>query len=203
MRYDPDHKARTRERLLREAEIAIRRDGIDGVGVNSIMAAAGLTHGGFYAHFKSREDLVNHTVDHMFQDRYAAFFSVIENPDARAALTRFVEYYLSIAHRDSRMKGCPIPAFIGQFERLPEIARARFVESVEHLKESVATLAERAGIDEPGRRAASAISEMVGALMMSRLQPDDLAEATLADALQSVKYKLALDRDPMRDALAS
>lgn len=195
MRYDQEHKARTRERLLQETSIAIRRDGLEGIGVASIMAAAGLTHGGFYAHFKSKDELVDHALDYMFEDRYAAFFSDLQNPDARAALVRFAEFYLSARHRDSRTHGCPIPHFIGQFPRLPDAAQARFLASIDRLKAGVAKLVERAGIDQPQRRASSAMSELVGAIMMSRLQAPDEADLTLGDALQSVKLKLGLVSD--------
>jgi TetR/AcrR family transcriptional repressor of nem operon len=69
MRYSSGHKARTRERILTEASRAIRRQGVDKVGVADVMSAAGLTVGGFYSHFASKDDLVAHAVDHMFQER--------------------------------------------------------------------------------------------------------------------------------------
>ncbi|MGI4879673.1 MAG: TetR/AcrR family transcriptional regulator, partial [Janthinobacterium lividum] len=75
MRYDGEHKAQTRERVLKEAAAAIRSEGVDRIGIAQVMARAGLTHGGFYAHFTSKDDLVTQAIDYMFEDRYAAFFA--------------------------------------------------------------------------------------------------------------------------------
>jgi len=69
MRYGSEHKAQTRSRVVQEAAAAIRSDGVERIGVAQIMARAGLTHGGFYAHFESKDDLVAQAVEYMFEDR--------------------------------------------------------------------------------------------------------------------------------------
>jgi len=71
MRYDDNHKERTRARVLAEAAAAIRGKGAERVGVSEVMAGAGLTHGGFYAHFKSKDDLVAQAITYMFDASYA------------------------------------------------------------------------------------------------------------------------------------
>ena len=78
MRYDSEHKARTHARLLKEAAATIRAVGPDGIGVAGLMAKAGLTHGGFYAHFKSKDDLVAQAITRMFDDSRALFEARIE-----------------------------------------------------------------------------------------------------------------------------
>ena len=78
MRYDTDHKARTRERILDEAASAIRAAGPQGVSVGGLMKKAGLTHGGFYAHFGSKDDLVAEAIGHMFGGPYANFAALTD-----------------------------------------------------------------------------------------------------------------------------
>ena len=193
MRYDGEHKARTRERVLKEAAAAIRADGPDRVGVAAVMARAGLTHGGFYAHFGSKEDLLSEAVGYMFKDRYATFFADIDVIEPRAALRRFVDYYLSMRHCAARDSGCPIPILSGEMNRLPVAAQERFGAAVERLTGAVATLLERAGIDDARARAVSAIAEMVGAVALARLQADGgKAEDLLAAVRGSVERKFDL-----------
>src|SRR5687768_11600573 len=100
MRYDRDHKARTRQKVLAEAAAAIREMGPDRIGVARLMAAAGLTHGGFYAHFKSKDALVAEAITEMFEQGYQAFLLATSGVDPAAGLARFVDGYLSSRHRD-------------------------------------------------------------------------------------------------------
>src|SRR5882762_3946547 len=84
MRYDDNHKERTRVRVLAEAAAAIRRKGAERVGVAEVMAGAGLTHGGFYAHFTSKDDLVTEAVTYMFDAACARFLQHTEGRETRA-----------------------------------------------------------------------------------------------------------------------
>src|SRR6202000_2042518 len=112
MRYDSEHKARTRERILHAAAAAIRTNGINGVALADIMASADLTNGGFYAHFKSKDDLIAHAVSFMFDERYARMLAKIDTDgakDASEVLTGFIDRYLSMRHCEAPEMGCPIP----------------------------------------------------------------------------------------------
>jgi TetR/AcrR family transcriptional repressor of nem operon len=194
MRYDTEHKAKTRELVLKEASAAIRAAGPDRVGVAGIMARAGLTHGGFYAHFKSKDDLVSQAIGYMFEDRYAAFLAHLDTPDPREALTQFVESYLSMRHRDAIDRGCPIPVLAGDVPRLPAAARDVFVSAVDRLTDGIAQLLRQIGIADPEIRASSMIAEMVGALALSRVQPDaEKAAALLAGSRRSILGGLDVD----------
>ncbi|WP_174287403.1 TetR/AcrR family transcriptional regulator [Sphingomonas bacterium] len=193
MRYDSEHKARTRGRVLTEAAAALRADGPDRFGVAAVMNRAGLTHGGFYAHFRSRDELLTEAVGHMFKDRYDAFFADLDTVDPQAALRRLVDYYLSMRHRDARDQGCPIPILSGELHRLPDAARERFVQAVDRLTGGIATLLARASTDAPRARAVSAVAEMVGAIAISRTLGTAGAEELLAHAGTSVGRKLGLE----------
>ena len=193
MRYSSEHKAHTRERVLKEAAASLRANGPDRVGIADVMKRAGLTHGGFYAHFKSRDDLLTEAVGAMFKDRYDLFFSDIDIVDPRVGLQRFVDNYLSVRHRDARDTGCPIPILAGDVHRLPEGARSRFDRAVHNLTDGIVVLLERAAIESPRSRAIAAVAEMVGAIAVARTLADDAeSSALLQIAKASVEAKLGL-----------
>lgn len=194
MRYDSEHKARTRERVLKEAAAAIRADGPDRVGVAAVMRRAGLTHGGFYAHFGSKDELLGEAVGYMFKDRYDAFFADLDTIDPRVGLRRLVDYYLSMRHCAARDTGCPIPILSGELHRLPDAARARFAQAVDRLTGGIATLLERADVEAPHARAMSAVAEMVGAVAIARTLEDARAEDWLGHVRSSVETTLGIAR---------
>jgi TetR/AcrR family transcriptional repressor of nem operon len=91
-----------------------------------MMAQAGLTHGGFYAHFKSKDALVAEAIDAMFEDARARFERTAVERDPRAALRSYVGFYLSRSHRDARDRGCPLPSLSGDLARSEPVSRERF-----------------------------------------------------------------------------
>lgn len=196
MRYAADHKAQTRARVLREAAAAIRSQGPDRVGVAALMRRAGLTHGGFYAHWPSKDALLADAIDWMFADGATHYFAGADEQDARAVLDRYVAGYLSMTHRDRRDRGCPVPILAGEQHRLPTLARARFAAAVGRLTARLTGLLTRADVDDAHGRATAAVAEMVGAIGLARIADDADAQALLAAARASVRCKLGLDDRP-------
>ena len=125
MRYDDNHKERTRARVLAEAAAAIRGKGVERVGVAEVMAGAGLTHGGFYAHFKSKDDLLTEAISYMFDAAYASFLRHTEGRAPADALSNYLDAYLATSHRDDRAHSCPLAALSGDLPNMPALARAR------------------------------------------------------------------------------
>src|SRR6185369_4828225 len=125
VRYASDHKAKTREQLLQAAAREIRAKGPDGVAVAGIMAQVGLTHGGFYAHFKSKDALIEAALEEMFRAAKERSEPIIASADSREALRAYLDFYLSPAHRDGRDRGCPLPALSGDFARGDAAGRPR------------------------------------------------------------------------------
>lgn len=193
MRYNSEHKARTRDRVLREAAAAIRADGPERMGVAAVMSRAGLTHGGFYSHFKSKDDLLNNAIDFMFAEAPFRFFADSEGRDPRTVLSEYVDNYLSAEHRSSRERGCPVPILAGELYRMPEEARERFAAAVRRIRESIAGMLERAGVGDAAERTDTAVAEMVGAVSLARVSDDASAERILHAARRSVRFKLDLD----------
>jgi TetR/AcrR family transcriptional regulator, transcriptional repressor for nem operon len=195
MRYDSEHKERTRERVLKEAAKAIRLEGPHKVGVAEVMAKAGLTHGGFYAHFASKDDLVEQAIGQMFKestDRLAQ--EIGEGRTAVEALNAYLDFYLSPAHRDARTSGCPLPFLSADAPRLPEAARGRYSSGVAGLTARMAALLAQIGHPDPEADASSALAEMVGAVALSRAEPDPgRADEILARSKRSVKRRLGLE----------
>jgi TetR/AcrR family transcriptional repressor of nem operon len=193
MRYDTDHKARTRERILDEAANAIRASGPQGVSVGGLMKQAGLTHGGFYAHFGSKDDLIAEAIGHMFIGPYANFATLTEGKPPAAALAAYVDFYLSARHCGARDRGCPLPALSGDLARMPASARARFGEGADRLRRAIAGLLEAMGRADADTLAASAIAEMVGAIALARATDDAArAEEILAATRGALSDRLGL-----------
>jgi len=172
MRYDSEHKARTRAKVVKEAAATIRAVGPDGIGVAGLMAKVGLTHGGFYAHFKSKEDLVAEAVSQMFDDSRAMFETRTEGRAPADGLASYIDFYLSEQHRDQTERGCPLPRLSNELARLPGPARDRFAAGAAGLTSRIAQLLEKLGTPDAEQAAASMVSEMVGALALARAVPD-------------------------------
>ena len=189
MRYGAEHKQQTRERVLAQAAKAIREDGPHQLGVADVMAKAGLTHGGFYAHFKSRDELVAAAVGQMFIDSGAPKALADEGHTAAEVLNGYLDFYLSARHRDSRITGCPLPYLAADAPRLPEPVRTAFSAGVAGLRGMLGRQLARLGLANASEEAASMLAEMVGALSLARAEPDP----TLSDAILDIS-KRALKR---------
>jgi TetR/AcrR family transcriptional repressor of nem operon len=193
MRYDSEHKARTRARVVKEAAATIRAVGPDGIGVAGLMAKVGLTHGGFYAHFKSKEDLVAEAVSQMFDDSRAMFESRTAGRAPTEGLASYIDFYLSEWHRDQTERGCPLPRLSNELARLPGLARGRFAEGAAGLTRRIAELLEKLGTPEAELAAASVVSEMVGALALARAVPDrEQSNGILKASREGLKTRLGV-----------
>ena len=164
-----------RERILTEAARLFREKGFDGVSVAEVMNAAGLTHGGFYGHFASKDDLIAETVAHMMANG--------AKPSA-ADLSAFVDAYLSRRHRDGVAQGCPIAALAGDVRRQDAGARRAMTQG---LRAQINRIADSISDDRSKRaqqRAAVGVwATMVGALVLARTTDDEaFSDRILRDA---------------------
>ena len=193
MRYSDSHKEETRKKVLRAAAAAVRAKGPDGVGVAEIMAEAGLTHGGFYAHFKSKEALVAAAIEEAFGQSRRRFARMTEAMTSSEALAAFVDAYVSTEHRNNPQRGCPISTLTNDLPRQGPMVRAAFDAGVAGLIARLeAWLPEQ---DPAGRRslASSLLAEMAGAVMLARAVSDPiLSDRLLADSRSSVKARMGL-----------
>ena len=193
MRYSNEHKAETRRRVLKEAAQEIRAKGPDGVAVAAVMARAGLTHGGFYAHFESKDAMIADAIGTMFDDARGRSDAIEQTSDPRAALKAYIDFYLSPAHRDRRERGCPLPALSGDLARSGAQQRARFGRGMEALTMRLAKALGGIGIAEAHAEGSAMLAQMVGAVALSRAVADPAqSDAILADvhALLVARYGL-------------
>lgn len=189
-RYDAQHKDGTRRRIVERASLRFRRDGVAGAGVAGLMADAGLTHGGFYAHFASKEDLLRAAI-------VEAFDAAMERHRQRAAsgedpLEAIVRGYLRPQHRDEPERGCPAAALGPEIARHPDDTRRVFAAKIDQLVDVIAAYVP--GRDAAARRRAarSVFALLMGTLQLARVEPDPAAAARiLADGVSAA---LALAR---------
>jgi AcrR family transcriptional regulator len=185
----PSRKEVTHERILEVAARAIRRSGYAGAGVASVMKEAGLTHGGFYAHFASRDALIAEAVRKAGRDSGEKLDQQVQARTKRGAspLRALLESYLSDAHRAAFESGCIVAALGSEMPRQADEVREASAERVQALMERVAR-ALPAG--ESPAEAAVIASAMVGALQLSRALGDERRARSM---LASVR-KALLDR---------
>jgi TetR/AcrR family transcriptional regulator, transcriptional repressor for nem operon len=119
MRYEPQHKSQTRDRIVRNAARKLRAEGLSGPGVASVMKASGLTVGGFYKHFRTKDELLADAIAEAFSESGERIYSSLQNVPREDRWKELVRLYLSPEHCDQPDTGCPVAALA------PEIARAK------------------------------------------------------------------------------
>ncbi len=207
MRYDAEHKERTRVRLLTEAAIMLREEGPHGLSVVTLMKRQGLTHGGFYAHFESKDDLIARAIDVMFDRNCERFLLRTRGQDGEAALSSYIAYYLSPAHVNKPGQGCPIPAIAMDVARMEPLARKHFEQGVSRLATLVAKPFERLGLapEAAQTEALVLLGELSGAVIMARgVKTPVMSRQICASAHKAITTRLGLDiQAPAEDAEAT
>ena len=195
MRYSSQHKQETRARVLKEAANAIRANGPDGVAVTDIMARAGLTHGGFYAHFATKNELVGEAVATMFDEVRDRIATVGDAEDAKTSLRNILGFYLSAEHRDDRAGGCPMPALSGDLTRTVGPARACFTRGVTDMAATITAALKSIGTENAEREAHALQAQLVGAVSLARaVDSASLSDAILQDTLAQIIDRFGLAR---------
>jgi AcrR family transcriptional regulator len=193
MRYEKGHKDATRKRIIDVASRRFRKAGVEAVGIAGLMADAGLTHGGFYAHFGSKEELVREVIADALDRSRARLARIAAEGGGLEAIVRA---YLTPPHRDGPEVGCAAAALASEIVRHPAETKAAFAGKVEALIELIA---EHLEIDDPTvrRQTATAIfAGMMGTLQLARAMVDEGASEQILES--GVEAALALARHPRR-----
>lgn len=182
-RYGPEHKKATRRRMIDTAGRRFKSDGLDGSGIATLVADAGLTNGAFYGHFSSKDELISEVVAEQLA-RQAEQVEAL--PPGRESLAAFVADYLSPRHRDDRAGGCPSAALLDEIGRADPGTRAAYAAGAQRLVTAVAGHVAADGevpADEARSRAIGVLALLVGALQSARAVTDpDLSDHILAAA---------------------
>lgn len=182
-RYDKGHKATTHQRVVQLAARRFRESGLSAVGVASLMGEAGLTHGGFYGHFPSKQALIREALASALSDTRQHLQKVAHTQDGLAALLRA---YLSVDHRDNPADGCAIVALAAEVSREPDETRAAFAEQTQALMALIESQLPATTQPQAGRQAKAVLAIMLGTLLLARTAIDrDEADAMLEIGTQA------------------
>ena len=183
MRYQPEHKVGTHQKIVKDASRRVRTEGMTGAAVSAVMRDAGLTHGGFYKHFESKDALLMESLSAAFQEVADRLAQVAEQSQSEAAWKAIVKTYLSLEYCDHVEYGCPLPALAPELARADKAMKPRIFEELKKYRSRMLPFM-------PGRRTAdkeraffSIFSTMVGAIEIARMLPEPaMREKVLASA---------------------
>jgi TetR/AcrR family transcriptional repressor of nem operon len=188
IRYASDHKQRTHERILAAASRLFRERGILGAGVDGVMRQAGLTAGGFYAHFRSKDDLLVQSLRRMLEQQRERLLAGLDGRIGVDWLRELVRRYLSRSHRDDVADGDALPALISELSRAPDEAKETFET---HFLQLVRAFERKTppgpGLD-PTDRALATIALAVGGLTFARA----VKSRALSDRILTACRRLAV-----------
>jgi TetR/AcrR family transcriptional repressor of nem operon len=176
MRYRPEHKAEVHQKIVKDASHRVRAEGLSGAAVAAVMRDTGLTHGGFYKHFKSKDELVMESLRESFRDIADKLVRVAEQSRSEAPWKAIVKSYLSLEYCDHAERGCPLPALAPELARVDETMRSHVLAELVNYRDRMLPFM-------PGRRTADKeraffviFSSMIGAVEIARMMPDRAAQ---------------------------
>ncbi|HJW96430.1 MAG TPA: TetR/AcrR family transcriptional regulator [Thermoanaerobaculia bacterium] len=172
MRYSPEHKQETRERIVHAASRRFRKGGA-GVGIGQLMKSLKLTHGGFYRHFDSKDDLVVAALSAGFDETRSKLNTAIANAKPEHELEAIVTYYLSEQHCHDAASGCPVASLAAEVARQPHAVRAAFEKAMSSMAAIVSKYVRGATEEERRRKAGVLMTGMSGTLAVARALSDE------------------------------
>jgi TetR/AcrR family transcriptional regulator, transcriptional repressor for nem operon len=192
MRYSKEHKQETHARIVRKASVRLREKGAHGVGVADLMKEAGLTHGGFYAHFDSRDALVIEAFAHAMDRSTERWRKMVGETPPEKRLATMVENYLTASHRDDPGHGCAVPALSADIARESPKTRKAFAAKVEQMIDMMADQIPEVPRKAARKQAAAALATMMGTLVLARVAGSgEFSDDILAAGREAVLGRLA------------
>lgn len=164
MRVSKDEKAKSHAAIVKTAAAMMRKNGIAETGVSEVMQAAGMTHGGFYRHFQTKDDLAAAAITHAFDDMIENLEKRIEREGGLAAVKQYTERYLSAAHVKNAENGCPVAAIGTEGARLPIDVKAVFGNGAQRIIQAVAKATKMSTQTD----SLQIMAAMVGAVVIAR-----------------------------------
>ena len=191
MRYSPEHKQETHDRIVEKAAELFVAKGFKATGIKSLMEEAGLTNGGFYAHFDSKDDLLADVLEKRLERTRDMMGASFESEDAIRAAEIIADWYLSAAHRDNPREGCPIPTLSREIGDAGEAAQEAFSRGFDRIVGVVAAQVPR-GTDEERREWAIGFGAMlIGGMVLARSVSDKDLSNELLDGCRAMVKRMA------------
>ena len=192
MRYSKEHKQETHARIVKKASVRLREKGAHGIGVADLMKEAGLTHGGFYAHFDSREALVIEAFAYAMDRSTERWRKVAEQTPPDKRLATIVESYLTPVHRDDPGHGCAVPTLGAEIARESLKTRKAFAAKLEAMIDVMADQILDVPRKSARKQAVAALATMMGTLVLSRIAGNgEFSDEILAAGREAVVGRAA------------
>ncbi len=184
MRYDAEHKERTHRRILKNAAREVRARGLQGPGVAKVMKASGLTVGGFYKHFRNREELLAEAIEAGFSDFSEHVLDKLKEVPADNRWKQIVRWYLSLEHCEHPDVGCPVAALAPDVARAKPAIRKRVAGLLKGRRQFMTEFMPGRDLAAKQRNFMVIFPAMAGAVAMARIFPDPADRQALLDAMR-------------------
>ena len=201
MKVSRIQEAENHERILDVATRLFRERGIDGVGVAELMKAAGLTHGGFYGHFKSKEDLVAQACARAVLRIRQNWTNVIDQATGDP-LEALAATYLTPKHRDAAGRGCPMAALGSEISRQSPSVRRAFTDELRPFLDYLSRIVQGSSNNLRREKALATYAGLVGALIVSRAVDDPVLSNEILSAVASTMHTKEVDRTQSKTSAA-
>jgi len=194
MRYSREHKQETHARIVRKASVRLREKGAHGIGVADLMKEAGLTHGGFYAHFDSREALVIEAFAYAMDRSMERWRKSAEEIAPEKRFSTIVDSYLTPQHRDDPGRGCAVPTLGAEIARESPKTRKAFAAKLEQMIDMIADQIPELPRKAARKQAAATLATMMGTLVLSRIA----GNGEFSDEILAAGREAALSHGPSK-----
>lgn len=195
MRYDSEHKLNTHRKIVKGASRQLRKKGLNGPTVAALMKASGLTHGGFYKHFSSRDDLVVEAIEESLRELTQTLIDAAQQSGTRAPWKSMIETYLSLERCDGPDRGCPIAALAPDIGRSPSAMKQRLSRAILKFREDLIPFMPGRTQEEKSANFLMIMTSMVGTIAIARTMPELAVRQSI---LQSVRDRLLESFDEKR-----
>jgi len=190
MRYSKEHKQETHAKIVKKAAVLLREKGAHGIGVADLMKEAGLTHGGFYAHFESREALVVEAFAYAMDRSTERWRKIAEQTPPDKRLATIIASYLTPVHRDDPGHGCAVPALGAEIARESPRTRRAFAAKLEQMVDMMTDQVSGVPRKAARKQAVATLATMMGTLVLARIA----GNGEFSDEILDVGREAALGR---------